>query len=59
MAPRWRSCQQVACLVPSDAQRERLWEFLAEIDDEALDRLFTLSGANVAEACQRRRDGTD
>jgi hypothetical protein len=33
--------------------------FPAEIDDEALDRLFTLSGANVAEARQRRRDGTD
>jgi hypothetical protein len=43
----------------SDAQRERLWEFPAEIGDEALDRLFTLSGANVAEARQRRRNGTD
>ena len=43
----------------SDAQREQLSGFPAEIDDESLDRLFTLSGANVAEARQRRRDGTD
>jgi hypothetical protein len=33
-------------------------EFPAEIDDEALDHLFTLSGTTVAEARQRRHDGT-
>lgn len=43
----------------SYAQREQLSGFPAEIDDEVLDRLFTLSGANVAKARQRRRDGTD
>ncbi|PZS25011.1 MAG: hypothetical protein DLM61_20700 [Pseudonocardiales bacterium] len=34
----------------SDAQREQLSGFPAELDDEALDRFFTLSGADVAEA---------
>jgi hypothetical protein len=41
----------------SDAQREQLSGFSAEFDDEALDRLFTLSGADVAEARRRRGDG--
>jgi hypothetical protein len=41
----------------SDAQREQLSGFSAEFDDEALDRLFTLSGADVTEARRRRGDG--
>jgi len=40
----------------SKAQREQLLGFPAEIDDEALDRFFMLSGASLAEACQRRGD---
>jgi Domain of unknown function (DUF4158) len=41
----------------SDAQREQLSGFPAELDDEALDRFFTLSGAEVTEARQRRGEG--
>ncbi len=41
----------------SDAQREQLSGFPAEFDDEALDRLFTLSGADLIEARRRRGDG--
>lgn len=41
----------------SNAQREQLSGFPAEIDDETLDRFFMLSGADVAEARQRRGDG--
>lgn len=41
----------------SDAQREQLSGFPAELDDEALDRFFTLSGADVTEARQRRGEG--
>ncbi len=41
----------------SDAQREQLSGFPAEFDDEALDRLFTLSGADLVEARRRRGDG--
>jgi len=41
----------------SDAQREQLSGFPAELDDEVLDRFFTLSGADVAEARQRRGEG--
>jgi len=33
----------------SDAQRERLSGFPAELDAEALDRFFTLSDADLAE----------
>jgi uncharacterized protein DUF4158 len=40
----------------SKAQREQLSGFPAEIDDEALDRFFMISGASLAEACQRRGD---
>lgn len=43
----------------SDARREQLSGFPAEIDEEALGRLFTLSDADVAKAGQRRHDGTD
>ena len=39
----------------SDAQREQLSGFPAELDDEALDRFFTLSDADLAEV--RRRHG--
>jgi hypothetical protein len=38
----------------SDAQREQLSGFPAELDDEVLDRFFTLSGADVAEARQEQ-----
>ncbi|MBV9162548.1 MAG: DUF4158 domain-containing protein [Pseudonocardiales bacterium] len=41
----------------SDAQREQLSGFPAEFDDEALDRLFTLSGADLTEVRRRRGDG--
>jgi Domain of unknown function (DUF4158) len=41
----------------SDAQREQLAGFPAELDDKALDRFFTLSGAGVTEARQRRGEG--
>jgi hypothetical protein len=41
----------------SDAQREQLSGFPAELDDEVLDRFFTLSGADVAEARQRCGEG--
>jgi Domain of unknown function (DUF4158) len=41
----------------SDAQREQLSGFPVEFDDEALDRLFTLSGADLVEARRRRGDG--
>ncbi|MFZ0118656.1 MAG: DUF4158 domain-containing protein [Pseudonocardiaceae bacterium] len=41
----------------SDAQREQLSEFPAELDDEVLDRFFTLSDADVAEARQRCGEG--
>jgi hypothetical protein len=41
----------------SDAQREQLSGFPAEFDDEALDRLFTLSGADLVEARRCRGDG--
>jgi len=39
----------------SDAQREQLSGFPAELDAEALDRFFTLSDADLAEV--RRRHG--
>ncbi len=39
----------------SDAQREQLSGFPAELDGEALDRFFTLSDADLAEV--RRRHG--
>ncbi len=42
----------------SDAQREQLSRFPAEFDDEALDRLFTLSGDDLIEARRRRGDGS-
>ena len=41
----------------SDAQREQLSGFPAEFDDEALDRLFTLSGAGLIEGRRRRGEG--
>lgn len=41
----------------SDAQLEQLSCSPAKIDDEALDRLFTLSGADLVEARKRRGDG--
>jgi TnpA family transposase len=41
----------------SDAQREQLSGFPAEVDDEVLDRLFTLSGADLVEARRRRGEG--
>ena len=43
----------------SNAQREQLSGFPAEIGDEALDSFFTLSGADVTEARQRHGDGID
>lgn len=41
----------------SDAQREQLSGFPSELDSEVLGRFFTLSGADLAEARQRRGDG--
>jgi len=38
-------------------RREQLSRFPAEFDDEALDWLFTLSGADLTEVRRRRGDG--
>jgi hypothetical protein len=42
----------------SDAQREELSGFPAELDAEALDRFFTLSDADLAEVRRRRGDSS-
>ena len=41
----------------SDAQREQLSGFPAELEPESLDRFFTLSGPDLAEV--RRRHGDE
>ena len=41
----------------ANAQREQLSGFPAEIGNEALDRFFMFSGANLTEARQRRAGG--
>src|SRR2546430_3919689 len=41
----------------TDAQREQLSGFPAELDSEALDRFFTFSDADLAEISRRNRDG--
>src|SRR5207253_7035416 len=41
----------------TDAQRERLSGFPAELDSEALDRFFTFSDADLAEISRRHGDG--
>ncbi|MGI8807198.1 MAG: DUF4158 domain-containing protein [Acidimicrobiales bacterium] len=41
----------------TEAQRENLSTFPAELDPAALDRFFTLSAADLAEARARRGDG--
>jgi hypothetical protein len=41
----------------SDAQREQLSGLPAELDAEALDSFFTLSGADLVEAGRRHGDG--
>src|SRR5207302_11018 len=41
----------------SDAQRDQLSGFPAELDAEALDRFFTFSEADLAEVCRRHGDG--
>ena len=43
----------------SDAQREQLSRFPAEPEAESLDRLFTLSGADLAEVRGSRRYGVE
>ena len=40
----------------SDAQREQLSGFPAELEPESLDRFFTLSGPDLAEVRRRRGD---
>jgi Domain of unknown function (DUF4158) len=40
----------------SDAQREQLSGFPTELDDEALDRFFTLSGADIPVVPEQRPD---
>jgi hypothetical protein len=47
----------VPVLFLSNAQRKQLSGFPAEIDDEALDRFFTLSGTDWAKGRQRHGDG--
>ena len=41
----------------TDAQREQLSWFPAELDSEALDRFFTFSDADLAEISRRHGDG--
>jgi len=58
---RSRGAGRRVCWVPvrflSDARREQLSGFPAEFDDEALDRLFTLSDTDLIKASRRRGNG--